>query len=186
MDWFTQMVLALKHVHDRKILHRDLKCGNIFLTSNGFVKLGDFGIAKVLDTSADMAATIVGTPYYLSPEIVQSHQYDYKTDVWSLGVILYEMCALQPPFNGGNISALAIQIVAGMYQPLPKQANYSQELQSLIRSLLTVDPKDRPSINNILNVPIVTRQIKTMMVDTNYFQEFTEARKQHKQIILKS
>lgn len=114
------MVLAIKHVHDRKILHRDLKSGNVFLTKDGIVKLGDFGIARMLDQTAGFAETVVGTPYYLSPEIVQAQEYNYKTDVWSLGVILFEMCALQPPFNGNNIATLAIQIVSGKYSTLPK------------------------------------------------------------------
>jgi len=94
LTWFVQMCLALKHVHDRKILHRDLKSQNIFLMKSGMIKLGDFGIARVLNSTNELAATVVGTPYYLSPEIVQSNHYDFKTDIWSLGVLLYEMCAL--------------------------------------------------------------------------------------------
>lgn len=70
LNWFTQICLALKHCHDRKILHRDLKAQNIFLTKNGIIKLGDFGIAKVLSSTVEKAVTIVGTPYYLSPEII--------------------------------------------------------------------------------------------------------------------
>jgi NIMA (never in mitosis gene a)-related kinase 1/4/5 len=115
LSLFTQMILAVKHCHEKKILHRDLKCGNVFLTKSGVVKIGDFGIARVLEQTSDFAATVVGTPYYLSPEIVQANEYNFKTDVWSLGVILYEMCALQPPFNGPNLPALAMQIVTGKY-----------------------------------------------------------------------
>jgi NIMA (never in mitosis gene a)-related kinase 1/4/5 len=100
LDWFTQICLAIKHVHDRKILHRDLKAQNIFVMKNGLLKLGDFGIARVLNKTSDMASTVVGTPYYLSPEIVQSNKYGFATDIWSLGVVLYELCALRPPFNG--------------------------------------------------------------------------------------
>ena len=70
LNWFTQICLAIKHCHDRKILHRDLKAGNVFLMKNGIVKLGDFGIAKVLSSTVEKAVTIVGTPYYLSPEII--------------------------------------------------------------------------------------------------------------------
>ena len=74
----------------------------------GLVKLGDFGIARVLASTAEMVQTVVGTPYYLSPEIVQSNEYSFATDIWSIGVLLYEMCALRPPFNGGNLHQLAI------------------------------------------------------------------------------
>ena len=84
----------MKHVHDRKILHRDLKSQNVFLTKKGLVKLGDFGIARVLSNTKSRAKTVVGTPYYLSPEIIESSPYNFKSDIWSLGVLLYEMCAL--------------------------------------------------------------------------------------------
>ena len=70
LNWFTQICLALKHCHDRKILHRDLKAQNIFMNKNGIIKLGDFGIAKVLSSTVEKAVTIVGTPYYLSPELI--------------------------------------------------------------------------------------------------------------------
>jgi NIMA (never in mitosis gene a)-related kinase len=78
------------------------------MMSNGIVKLGDFGIARVLSTTIEQAVTIVGTPYYLSPEIIKNEPYNFKSDMWSLGVILYELCALKPPFNGNNIHMLAM------------------------------------------------------------------------------
>ena len=94
LDWFVQLVMALHHVHSKKILHRDLKTQNIFITKN-LVKLGDFGIAKVMEGSMSAASTVIGTPYYMSPEVCQNQPYSYKSDVWALGCILYEMCALQ-------------------------------------------------------------------------------------------
>jgi len=119
LNLFTQICLAIKHIHDRKILHRDLKSQNVFLTRQGLAKLGDFGIAKVLQSTVDHAKTIVGTPYYLSPEIIENKPYNFKSDMWSLGVLLYELCALKPPFNGASLHILALQIVRGVFQALP-------------------------------------------------------------------
>ena len=145
LSWFTQICLSIKHIHDRKILHRDLKSQNIFLTKQGIVKLGDFGIAKVLQTTAEVAQTIVGTPYYLSPEIIENHPYNFKSDIWSLGVLLYEMIALKPPFNGGSLHILALQIVRGVYQALP--GHFSDNLRKLVSMLIVKDPSRRPNIN---------------------------------------
>lgn len=87
--WLVQMALAMNYVHDKKILHRDLKTQNIFLTSKGDIKIGDFGIARVLQHTYDCANTAIGTPYYLSPEICQEKPYNQKSDIWSLGCIFY-------------------------------------------------------------------------------------------------
>ena len=86
---------------------------------NGLVKLGDFGIARVFSKTNQQAITMVGTPYYISPEIVENQPYNYKTDIWSIGVILYEMCALKPPFDGRSLPALAMKIVSGKYEAIP-------------------------------------------------------------------
>jgi NIMA (never in mitosis gene a)-related kinase len=94
--------LAIKHCHDKKILHRDLKSQNLFLTKVGILKLGDFGIARVLSDTRSKARTVIGTPYYLSPEIIRSEGYSFKSDIWSLGVLLYEIAALQVPFNADS------------------------------------------------------------------------------------
>jgi len=152
LDWFTQIALAIKHIHDRKIIHRDLKSQNIFLTSKNFVQLGDFGIAKVLSHTMDKANTVVGTPYYLSPEIIEGKPYSFSSDIWSLGVILYEMCTLKPPFNASSLQALGMKIIKGVYPSIP--AHYSTELKKLIAQCLTVDSTKRPSINKILSISL--------------------------------
>ncbi|OQR85366.1 serine/threonine protein kinase, partial [Thraustotheca clavata] len=91
LDWFVQMACAIKYLHRQRILHRDLKTSNIFLTKENIVKLGDFGIARTLNSTMDQAKTVVGTPYYMSPEVCESKPYSYASDIWSLGCVLYEI-----------------------------------------------------------------------------------------------
>jgi NIMA (never in mitosis gene a)-related kinase len=105
----------VKHIHDRKILHRDIKSQNIFLTKDGRVRLGDFGIAKVLNHTREKLRTIVGTPYYLAPELIENKPYSFSGDMWSLGVVLYELCSLKPPFDADNLPMLALKIVDGNF-----------------------------------------------------------------------
>lgn len=157
IDWFTQICLALKHIHNKKILHRDIKSGNIFLTINGLVKLGDFGIAKCLKSSLEKAKTVVGTPYYLSPEIIQNLPYSFKSDIWSLGVLLYEMCCLKMPFDGNNIANLSLKIIKGQYNPIP--SFFSKELRGLIMNILNVDESKRPTIDEILSTNKIKQDI---------------------------
>ena len=98
---------------------------------NGLVKLGDFGIARILDSTLAQAKTMVGTPYYISPEIVENKPYSYKTDIWSLGIILYEMCTLKPAFDANSLPQLAKKITKGVYKRLPSQ--FSQKLRDLVK-----------------------------------------------------
>ena len=103
MVTFVQCLVAIDHVHARKVLHRDIKSANIFLTASGVVKIGDFGIAKVLDHTTDLAQTQIGTPYYTSPEIFQNRPYGNAADVWSLGCVLYELVCLRLPFEAPSM-----------------------------------------------------------------------------------
>ena len=100
------------------------------MTKNNIIKLGDFGIARVLRNTISVAKSMVGTPYYLSPEIIEGRPYSFKSDIWSLGVLLYEMCALRPPFEGSSMHYLSLQIVRGRYPPLP--SHFSRELKTLV------------------------------------------------------
>ena len=103
LNYFTQLCLGLKHCHDRKIVHRDIKPQNIFLTRKGICKLGDFGISKALAATMSKLHTHIGTPSYLSPEIYKKSGYNMKTDIWSLGCLLYEMAALRSPWSAKNM-----------------------------------------------------------------------------------
>ncbi len=100
MEIFCQVCMAVQSVHNEKILHRDIKSHNVFMTKDMQIKLGDFGVAKILESSAQRAETIIGTPHYYSPEMCKGLNYDYKSDIWALGVLLYEICALEHPFKG--------------------------------------------------------------------------------------
>jgi NIMA (never in mitosis gene a)-related kinase len=95
--------MAVKHIHGKKVLHRDIKLQNVFLTADNQIKLGDFGISKFLECTGDFAKTALGTPYYLSPEICSGFKYNYKTDIWMLGCLLYELCTLHKPFEGDSL-----------------------------------------------------------------------------------
>ena len=111
-------------------MHRDLKPGNIFLDEHQNVKLGDFGLARILNPGSVFAQTHVGTPYYMSPEQIQEKKYNDKTDIWSLGCIVYELCALRPPFRANNHFNLANTINSGKFERIPKI--YSDELWVVI------------------------------------------------------
>jgi NIMA (never in mitosis gene a)-related kinase len=164
VNWFIKMALALRYVHDRKILHRDLKTQNIFLTTKGDVKIGDFGIARVLQHTYDCANTAIGTPYYLSPEICQEKPYNQKSDIWSLGCILYEMTTLNHAFDSSNMKGLVQKILKGSYPPIPPQ--YSQDLRQVIASLLIKDPSKRPSMKRILELPFLKARINDLLTST--------------------
>jgi hypothetical protein len=157
---FVQLLLALRHLHDRRIVHRDIKSQNVFLTSRGIVKLGDFGIAAKLAHSAAVARTQIGTPLYLSPEICQERPYGRATDIWSLGCVLYEMLMLRPPFSANNLPALVNKILKGHFARPP--ATVSTSTRELIDGMLQVDPAKRPSIREMLKHPAVLARMERL------------------------
>lgn len=135
----SQIAYALFECHNRKggkILHRDLKPGNVFLDKNNNVKIGDFGLSRVMGQESVYAYTRVGTPYYMSPEQINAKKYNEKSDIWSLGCVIYEIAALRPPFTADNQLALAMKIKAGKIEDLPDQ--YSADLQKTIKMMLNL------------------------------------------------
>lgn len=144
--YFSQICEAIKHMHEKRVMHRDLKPANIFLTLDGTVKVGDLGLSRELSEHTVQAHSKVGTPLYMSPEVLRGDGYDFKSDIWSLGCLLYELAMLKSPFKaeGLNLYGLFQKISAGDFTPVPD--NYSVELRSLVNSMLSNKSEDRPEI----------------------------------------
>lgn len=133
---FIQVVLGLKALHDAKILHRDLKSANVFLNRDGSAKLGDMNVSKI--AKKGLLYTQTGTPYYASPEVWKDQPYDSKSDIWSLGCVLYESVTLKPPFRAEDMAGLYKKVIKGIYPRIPQ--HFSKELDNTIKALLIVQP----------------------------------------------
>lgn len=157
LECFSQVADAVRFVHAQKMVHRDIKSRNIFLCRTGKALLGDFGLVRLLETTCELAHTRVGTPYYLSPEIIRKQPYNYKTDVWSLGVLLYEMAALKRPFVG-TLESLPKIIIKGEYEPLG--SHYSAELHGLVARMLAIDPAQRLDLLSALNEEVLAAPLR--------------------------
>eukprot|EP00756_Hemistasia_phaeocysticola_P034044 Hpha_TRINITY_DN16501_c2_g6::TRINITY_DN16501_c2_g6_i1::g.137194::m.137194/K08857/NEK1_4_5; NIMA (never in mitosis gene a)-related kinase 1/4/5 len=153
---FYQTCLAVTHLHERHILHRDLKPANIFIAGDGSVKIGDFGLAKVLAHTMQCAKTACGTPYYMAPEICQERPYHNRSDVWALGCILYNMASGgKQPFDARDLKDLFRRINYAQPDPLP--SGVSADLKTLIGQLIQRDPLTRPAVSQILSSPFLAR-----------------------------
>lgn len=150
-DIFIQIVKGLRALHSMKILHRDLKTANVFLNKDGTVKLGDLNVSKV--AKMGLVHTQTGTPYYASPEVWEDKSYDFRSDIWSLGVCTYEMATLKPPFTASSMNELYKRVLSGKYPKIPSE--YSRDLSTIISTLLKVKPSERPSCEQILHMPAV-------------------------------
>ncbi|CAF3705672.1 unnamed protein product [Rotaria socialis] len=164
IEWFIQICMALQYIHEKNILHRDLKTQNIFLTKHDIVKVGDLGIARALESASEFATTIVGTPYYMSPEIFSQRPYGQKSDIWALGCCVYEMTTLEHAFNAKDINALVIKILREQTPQMSKK--YSEPLIDIIKSMLKKNPDDRPTAKQILQNSYIKQHILRLLEKT--------------------
>jgi NIMA (never in mitosis gene a)-related kinase 2 len=163
--YFAQILSALKTCHRRRekgalkpVLHRDIKPANVFLDRKDNVKLGDFGLARTLESMSKFAYTNVGTPFYMSPEQTNSKKYDERSDIWAVGCMMYELAALRPPFHASNQLALARKINDGRFDRIPK--HYSENLYRAIRWMLHTEPTRRPRVEDLENLPEIRKEQK--------------------------
>lgn len=155
--WYLyQIASAVAHIHKAGILHRDIKTLNIFLTKTDLIKLGDYGLAKKLDSEFSMAETCVGTPYYMSPELCQGAKYNFKSDIWAMGCVLSEVLTLTRTFDATNPLNLCVKIVQGNWTMDVNSDIYSSALIKLVYECLDQDPAKRPTADDILERPFIS------------------------------
>ena len=152
---FVQILSGLKTLHESKIFHRDLKSANIFLCKNGTVKIGDMNVSKI--AKKGLLYTQTGTPYYASPEVWKDKPYDHKSDIWSIGCIVYEMCTLKPPFRAENMEGLYKKVIKGVYDKIP--VRYSSDLSECLKMMLHLQPSHRGDCAKLLLIPHIREKL---------------------------
>ena len=152
---FIQLVKGLKSLHDLEILHRDIKSSNIFLFSDGTAKLGDLNVCKILSNNV-LGRTQAGTPSYAAPEVWMEKPYGLKSDIWSLGCVLYEIISLHCPFRGENVVELYNKILVGEFSRIPNK--FSDELNWIVLHMINLDIDKRLSCDELLRCQYIKKR----------------------------
>jgi polo-like kinase 1 len=146
-----QIISALKYLHSHRVIHRDIKLGNLFISSKMEIKVGDFGLATKLDFDGEKKRTICGTPNYIAPEVIEGKVgHSYEVDIWSLGVVIYTLIIGKPPFETSNVKKTYSRIKNNSYS-FPDHVPISDAAKDLIKKILIKDPKKRLLLDDILN-----------------------------------
>ena len=153
--YIYQIVESLRYLHRNRVIHRDLKLGNLFLSDKLEIKLGDFGLAARLEFDNEKRHTVCGTPNYLAPEVLNNRTgHSYEVDVWSLGVVLYALVVGKPPFETPEVKATYEKIRKGSYK-FPENVKLSEKVKSLIKKIFQLDPSKRPTLDQIMEDPFL-------------------------------
>ena len=174
-----QLLNGLKSLHELNILHRDLKSANVFLFKGGIVKLGDLNVSKI--TRKGMGYTQTGTPYYASPEVWKDKPYDSKSDIWSLGCVIYELCALNPPFRAQNMEELFKKVIRGYYPDISNR--YSKDLSEILKLMIQTEVGARPSCDELLIMPIIKNRSDFFNNKNNLGKEKDESNLSNKELL---
>mmetsp|Transcript_12027 Transcript_12027/g.28215 ORF Transcript_12027/g.28215 Transcript_12027/m.28215 type:complete len:425 (+) Transcript_12027:172-1446(+) len=160
--WLTQLCWGLQHLHARRFLHRDLKPQNVLISQTGRMLLADFGVVGYLEHTSDFKNSIVGTPSFMSPEMLQGRPYGCKTDQWALGCVLFEIMALEPPFMRCESYAAIVEAVLSA-RKVSAPLGYSQQLSATVEALLARSPEDRPSSAELLGGPLLSESFHKLL-----------------------
>ncbi|KAL5013144.1 hypothetical protein ScPMuIL_007414 [Solemya velum] len=169
---FTKQICdGLEYIHSKDILHRDLKPQNIFLTERKTIKIGDLGVARLLeDPKCRSILTVgIGTPYYMSPELMNGQEYNKQTDVWSMGCTLYEMATREHAFEASTIADLKAKVSSGMIPTKLDQSEYPSEIKQLISQMIQTDQNKRPSVQKIRESICQCEQQQTQNISSGYY-----------------
>ena len=178
LNWLFQVCLALTYLQKNEVIHRDIKPSNIFLMADDTIKLGDFGISKKVSLSQDNQI-FIGTPIYISPEIINKKDFSFKTDIWSLGVTFLQLISLRIPFLGFDKGNIYENILNRNFNPniLNKDKNgfnenllknFSKELLDLIDEMISINPDDRPNVKDILKRDIIKNRMESYLKENNF------------------
>ena len=171
IDWLMQICISLEYIHGQKVIHRNIKPSSIFCMEKGFVKLGNFGIAKLLENSLNKTNTFIDKNMYLAPEIINKEEYSFEVDIWDLGVTFYQLMNFQYPFEGKDITEIFDNILNDKKAPITNKYIYSTQLVKLIDKMISKRKEERPSIEEILNDSIIKSRMDSYLTEKQYENE---------------